>query len=67
MSAQYREGQKLVNQYKNAQSNTSQDKCPGKCTCDFGTRSNYDQKQFGYYVKGENEDIKLIQVIPGWK
>ena len=35
-------------------------KCPGTCSCDLGSRSNYDRMQFAAYVLNEN----VLQKLP---
>lgn len=66
-SAQYRDTvKKIPTKYKSCQSEFQQ-RCPGQCTCDYGTRSNYDHMQFEHYVKGRPEYVPYVQRIPGWK
>lgn len=65
-SAQYSDGtKKIPTQYKRR--NDKPQQCPGKCTCDFGTRSSYDQMQYDQYVKGDAEHIRTVNKIPNWK
>jgi hypothetical protein len=66
-SVQYRDTvKKIPTQYKNL-GNELQQKCPGQCTCNFGTRSNYDSMQFNHYVRGKPERLHITEKISGWK
>lgn len=66
-TAQYRSEQKLSKtDYRNC-ANKHNLCCNGKCTCDYGTRSNYDNIQYQHYVMGKRFQIQTVKDIPGWK
>jgi hypothetical protein len=54
-----------LSQYKSYQNATLN--CPGSCSCDFGTRTNYDRMQYGTYVQGKPDQLPVVFEIAGWK
>jgi len=66
MSAQYREGgKKFYTKYLTNDSTLPS--CPGSCSCDFGTRTEYDAEQMEWAMTGEFPELKLVRKISGWK
>jgi hypothetical protein len=67
MSVQYREGTKPIPTKYKEMCDVDVQHCPGQCSCDLGTRSTYDQKQFAHYVQGKAENIPVVAKVSGWK
>jgi hypothetical protein len=66
MSAQYREGKKVI-PYKYRDRDCGKEKCPGQCSCNNAPRSTYDQMQFNHYVEHKKDHLRVVRKIPGWK
>ena len=68
MTPQYRESSFVRPNYEYNKLNPVKQGCPGQCTCNFGTRTSYDELQRSWVSKGQ-KDIKFptVKVIPVWK
>lgn len=68
MTPQYRENGSVRTNYEYNKLNPTKQSCPGQCTCNFGTRTSYDELQRSSILK-EPRNIKYptVKIIPGWK
>jgi hypothetical protein len=41
--------------------------CPGSCSCEPGSRTQYDRMQYTKYVTGQPQTIPTVMDVPGWK
>ena len=67
MSSQYHENGKRKVFYQNNCIVDSQKSCPGSCTCDYGTRTEYDYMQFQHFMLGKQVQIPVMSQVPKWK
>lgn len=68
VSTQYREGAKkpIPSNYTTLKNKYMQC-CQGQCTCDIGTRTNYDKAQYKINVLHKDVKLPLVTRIPGWQ
>ena len=66
-SSQYQHEQKCCKTDYKTCANKHNLCCNGKCTCNYGTRSYYDNIQLQHYVKGQPFLLQTVKEIPGWK
>jgi len=68
MTAQCYENTKKYNtKYEKSYQTQLPTNCPGSCTCNLGTRTQYDYIQYNNYVAGQHKQFNLVQRVPGWK
>lgn len=67
MSSEYRENAKTRKTlYQNTSYNTKEF-CPGSCTCDYGTRTEYDYMQYQNFILGKKSYLPIVKEVSNWK